>query len=37
MSPITIPFTTNSLGRVDFEAKVMTGDRKSLKRRNFQV
>jgi len=30
MLPIIIPFTTNSLGRVDFYAQVMTGDRKSL-------
>ncbi|MCL2087830.1 MAG: retroviral-like aspartic protease family protein, partial [Oscillospiraceae bacterium] len=30
MVPIIIPFTPNSLGRVEFNAKMMTGDRKSL-------
>jgi len=35
MEPIVIPFTSNELGRVDFDAHVMTGDRKSLKRVRF--
>lgn len=30
MQPIIIPFTPNRLGRIVFESKVMTGDRKSL-------
>ena len=30
MLPIIIPFIPNSLGRVEFTAHVMTGDRKSL-------
>lgn len=36
MEPIIIPFTPNSLGRVDFRAYVMTGDRKSLKGVDFK-
>jgi len=30
MEPITIPFITNNLGRVDFLADVMTSDNKSF-------
>ena len=36
MLPIIIPFTPNNLGRVEFEAQVITGDRKSLKDVNFK-
>ena len=36
MLPITIPFIPNSLGRVEFRAHVMTGDRKSLKGVDFK-
>jgi hypothetical protein len=36
MVPIIIPFTPNNLGRVEFNAHVMTGDRKSLKKVRFK-
>ncbi|MCL2054419.1 MAG: retropepsin-like domain-containing protein [Oscillospiraceae bacterium] len=37
MLPIIIPFEPNSLGRVEFKAHVMTGDRQSLKRVWFKL
>lgn len=37
MLPIIIPFEPNSLGRVEFTAHVMTGDRKSLKKVDFKL
>jgi uncharacterized Fe-S cluster protein YjdI len=36
MLPIIIPFVPNNLGRVEFKAGVMTGDKKSLKRVDFK-
>jgi hypothetical protein len=36
MLPIVIPFPKNGLGRVEFRAHVMTGDRKSLKGVDFK-
>ncbi|MCL2087004.1 MAG: retropepsin-like domain-containing protein [Oscillospiraceae bacterium] len=36
MVPMIIPFTPNNLGRVEFDANVMTGDRKSLKKVRFK-
>ena len=37
MESIVIPFTSNELGRVEFTAQVMTGDRKSLDDVRFKV
>jgi len=37
MEPIIISFTPNNLGRVDFYAYVMTGDRKGLDRIGFKL
>jgi len=37
MEPIVIPFTPNSLGRVEFDAYVMTGNRKALKKIEFKL
>ena len=37
MHPIIIPFDTNNLGRVEFDADVMTGDRMSLGRVEFKL
>ena len=37
MEPIVIPFIPNSLGRVEFKADVMTGDRKSLDKVDFKL
>ena len=37
MQPIIIPFTPNNLGRVIFEAQVMTGDRKSFNDVEFKL
>ena len=37
MHPIIIPFDTNNLGRVEFLADVMTGDRKSFDTVEFKL
>jgi len=37
MPPIVIPFTSNDLGRILFNAHVSTSDSKSLKRVNFKL
>jgi len=37
MQPIIVPFTPNNLGRVIFEAQVMTGDRKSFNDVEFKL
>jgi hypothetical protein len=37
MQSIIIPFTSNELGRVEFYAHVMTGNRKSLKKVDFKL
>ena len=37
MEPIVISFSPNNLGRVEFFAYVMTGDKKSLKRIEFKL
>jgi hypothetical protein len=37
MESIIIPFIPNSLGRVEFKADVMTGDRKSLDKVDFKL
>jgi len=36
MVPIVIEFTPDSLGRVEFDAQIMTADRKSLKKVRFK-
>ena len=37
MHPINIPFDTNNLGRVEFDADVITGDRMSLGKVEFKL
>ena len=37
MLPIVIDFTSSNLGRVEFDADVMTGDRKSLRSVEFKL
>jgi hypothetical protein len=37
MQPIVIPFTPHGLGRVVFEAEVLTSDRKSLREVSFKL
>jgi hypothetical protein len=37
MQPIIIPFTPNNLGRVEFEADIITGDRLSLRTISFKL
>ena len=37
MEPIIIPFESSSLGRVDFDARVTTGDHKSFKAVRFKL
>ena len=37
MHPIIIPFSPSSLGRVEFSAQVMTGDRKTFGEVEFKL
>ena len=37
MGPIVIPFIATSLGRVEFDAHVMSGDRKSFEKVEFKL
>jgi len=37
MQPIVIPFTSGNLGRVEFSAQVMTGDRKTFREIDFKL
>jgi hypothetical protein len=37
MEPITLEFAANNLGRIEFDAYVLTGNRKSLNKVNFKL